>query len=510
MWRGKWGVVGAVAGMVLALSALAIQREGPTFQYAGTRLRVDLTQPDAVVRTQSLARLPRDMLQVPLLHDLLSEDWAFYYQQHEDRLALGGFIKRIAYERKLDWSESLLLSALNEPAEVAFWRDGKGALRHYALMLRRNFVSRLMQQMAALGLQDVQLQRVLDMETGNGVAPVYALKLHPRRILLLISQGDRLVLLSDPGLLLDSNQRVVATSQAALLSWLHDDNSLSKKFSLVDAGRSTHTLAIGASALSLGYADLMSGFKGLRFDFGGGWSTAAWLDGGGGRLGDAALWQVAPVNPAACLVLPVEWRTVKRVVNEAEKKPPSAHALLALDGPALACWYADSKLYSPVFMARLAQALPNRAKALSDLADWALKGEGSVQGGQAANVSVWRGKQQAALAVSGQWVAFSPDGALVDKVLDTVAHTLPSVADQADTSNRTLAVLTPQSLSGMAEREMLQALNGEGSLLTVAQSQLPTRLRTLNRYPPYLLELQGNGRSGWQSVGWLSKEAAKP
>ena len=67
-----------------------------------SRLMVDLAAPDAVIASASLSKLPRDLLKVPVLRDVLTEDLVFYYEQHEDRLGLAGAVKRIAWEHNLD------------------------------------------------------------------------------------------------------------------------------------------------------------------------------------------------------------------------------------------------------------------------------------------------------------------------------------------------------------------------------------------------------------------------
>lgn len=506
---------GVVLGLlVVTIASAATYRHGSNWQefhFVGTRLMADLNQPDALIRTSSLSKLPHDVLKVPLVRDVLTEDLAFYYEQHEDRMGVGGAIKRIAYERNLDWTDKLLVSALNEPAEVAWWRDGKGALRHYALVLRRNMLTKVLQQAANIAMNDTQLKRAGELDTGKGKATILALEVNPRRTFLLISLGDRLVVLSDAGLLFDAKGQIVPASRVAVSAWLNEDGVLAKQFALENTPRSQHTLVVGAPTLTLGYTAFLSEFKGLRFDFGGNWSTSAWINGlPTAGLGDAELWHAAPANPSACVMLPVDWRAAKRVVTEAEKKPTQSDALLSLDGNALACWYNESNLYSPVFIARLAKQLPDRAAALQALADWAMTADGVLDKTRLGDASIWRGaKGKAAFGTTGQYVAFSPDGALVDKTLDTLAHTYPAIADQTPTSNATLAVMTPRPLSAMAEREMLQAIRYDSNFLTAAQTHLPARIQALAAYPAYRLELNSTGKNGWQSVVWRSAEAGK-
>ena len=117
------------------------------------------------------------------------------------------------------------------------------------------------------------------------------------------------------------------------------------------------------------------------------------------------------------------------------------------------------------------------------------------------------------MGARGAYVVFSPDGALVDLVLDTLARTHPSVADQMPTSNATLLQLTPRPLAAMAEKEAFAALSGPGdaNLRAAAQTHLPARMKALAGYPAYRLELTNKGKiaSGWQRVEWRTAEEGK-
>jgi uncharacterized protein YfaA (DUF2138 family) len=534
--RRIW-IIGVLAAVTAAAGTAAYQRGAhwKEFRYTGTRLMANLDRPDALIRTTSLSRLPRDLLKVPMAKDVLTEDMVFYYEQNEDRLGLKGAIKRIAYEHKLDWTDRILATALDEPAEVALWRDGKGALRHFAMVMQRNTLSKVLQEAATVALKDQQLSVAGEIDAGGDKIKVYALTINPRRTLLLISKGSCIVVLSDPGLLFDKGNKVVPEAQAAVAEWIEKEGALAKRFALgqpqetAESKQPVHTLAIGAPTLALGYGSFLPGFKGLRFDFGGTWSTSAWIDQKTlprTGLGDAAVWRAAPANPSACVALPVDWSTARTVIAEADNKPdmPSAAALASLDGTALACWYGESQLYSPVFIARFSKSTGDRNAALKTLAVWAIarpqaeagdKSEAKKSGGAR---MIWRAEKSEtqptpALAARGDYVAFSPDGALVDLVLDTLAHKNPSVADQMPTSNATLGIVTPRRLSAMAEREALAALSGSGdaNLRAAAQTHLPARMKALAAYPPYRLELASKDglQDGWQRVEWRTPKEGK-
>ncbi|MCH8622397.1 DUF2138 family protein [Undibacterium sp. TS12] len=526
--RRLWIVTGTVVTVAAAAVAYQVSKHWKDYHFVGTRLKVDMSKPDALIRTSSLSKLPRDLLRVPIARDVLTEDLAFYYEQNEDRMGLNGAIRRIAYEHDLDWQDKLYASIFNEAAEVAFWRDGKGALRHYAVVMKHGVFNKALQEAAKVALKDGQLKKAGEISTGKGTAEVLALEINPRRTLLLISQGDHVVVLSDPGLLLDDSSSIVKEARSAVANWLEHDGALSLQFDLdniaaapaAPADTAKHTLAIGAPTMALGYGAFMSGFKGMRFDFGGNWSTAVWLDAKkqtNAQLLDPSLWTAAPSNPSACVSLPVDWAMVNKVLTEASAKPKLPdQGLATLSGPGLACWYKESNLYSPVFIAKLPLKTANREATLQAMASWAIaSGEQAAPGKGATKAKpeqkLWRNeKSRATLAASGDFVVFSPDGGLVEKVVDTIARSNPSVADQNGNTSNTLGLITPKPLSEMAQREVYAALAGadDANYLAAAQKHLPARMKALATYPAIRLELsntQANGKA-WQQVDWVSKE----
>lgn len=566
--RRKKVVVGVLATvLVCAAAAWVVQRMAnrKPLNFNGTRLVVDLAQPDALIRSQALSALPRDVLKVPMARAVLTEELAFYYDQHEDRLGLSGAIKRIAYEHELEWSDKILETVFNEPAELAFWRDGKGALRHYALVMRRNALAKVLQQAALVAASDSQLKVAGEIGSFGHKASVLALEINPRRTLLLITRGDSMVVLSDPGLLFDSDNKAVSASAAAVSEWLENEGALSRQFRL-DAGslssspagknRPGHTLAIGSTSLTLGYGALLPGIKGLRFDYhgtsNGSWSSAVWLDGtrlAATGLGDAAVWRAAPAAPGACLLLPVDWRAAQKIVLDADKQPllpasDSLASLAGLDGAALACWYRESTLYTPVFISRLRKPVANRRATLELLATWAVKNGGTAEAGGLAHDSAHGSTQNAAqssapspakanaasanagkaasnggpddyllwqassngatLAAQGEYLVFSPDRNLVKRTLETIARRRASIADQMSTSDATMGVLMPRPLAAMFEHEMMAALTqvGNEDLMAAAKRHLPPKMQALAAFAPLQLQVQGAGRNDWQPLEW--------
>jgi uncharacterized protein YfaA (DUF2138 family) len=137
---------------------------------------IDLANPDVLIKTNSLAKLPRDLLQIPLLRDVLTEDFVFYYEQNARRLSLGGTLRRIAYEHNLDLGDWIIRSVIDEPAEIAIWKDPKGRLKYYLIAMKRNNLAKLLEMAAKVALKDSQLKKAGGDLTvqGEGV-PAYSL-----------------------------------------------------------------------------------------------------------------------------------------------------------------------------------------------------------------------------------------------------------------------------------------------------------------------------------------------
>ena len=120
-------------------------------------LQLDLSRPDALIESTSLAQLPRDLLKVPMLQDVLSEDFVFYYQVNADRLGLLGSLRRIVYEHDLELRDSLIQELLDQPAQIALWRGRDGKLAHALLRLKRGALAQTLQPLAQVAASDKHL-----------------------------------------------------------------------------------------------------------------------------------------------------------------------------------------------------------------------------------------------------------------------------------------------------------------------------------------------------------------
>lgn len=506
-------IVALVVVLVSTIIALGVIKKSsrPAYSYPPSNLMVDLRHPDGYIQTQSLSELPKDLLTIPIARDVLTQDLAFYYTNHEDRMGLKGTLKRIAYEKDLQWSDTLVQSLLDEPAQMAFWRDGKGALRHYALILNRTFVTKFMEQLASIALNDTQLTHAGDIETLEGKLPLYALEITPRRTFLFLSHGDKLIVFSDPDLVFGRKNTLDPTITEAINGWLKND-TLSQEFDAPPLTAAKHTLIVRSSALALGYSPFIPHLKGVRLDYQGSqWSTSLWMNPTPlheASLSDPQLWNAAPANPTMCVMLPVDWNHVRFLLAQGKQTTKGIDAS-GLDSPALACWYPQSSLYTPLFITRSASTSQSSITALARfaIADkklLTLPSKGLMIGGKT---------NPSTLGVMGDYLIFSPDRELVTKTFDTIEHRFPNVTDQVKASESTLMVINPKPLSQMVQRAIMSAVDGSGdsNLLTATQQLLPPKMEALGHYPSYRLERAKHSRreKNWTPLEWNAGEPSQ-
>src|SRR5689334_13096020 len=138
----KAGLAAAVI-LVLVGGVLAARRGGAVVLDVPA-ITLDLARPDALIETASLADLPRDLLAVPMLRDVLTEDVVSYYEQTEGRLSLAGTLRRLAYEHDLDLGDRVIRTILDQPAEIALWKSDDGRLGYALVAVERTGLTRLL------------------------------------------------------------------------------------------------------------------------------------------------------------------------------------------------------------------------------------------------------------------------------------------------------------------------------------------------------------------------------
>ena len=544
--RKTW-VVAAVAGLLL-LSAAGLGvlrlRGGAGFGGAINALGVDLAQPDAYIYTPALSRLPRDLVKAPIARDLLTEDFVFYYEEHEDRLGLRGTLKRIAFEHRTTLTDQLIELALDEPAEVALWADAKGAPRHWLIAMTRGVLARALQELAPLAAQDRQLSAIGELRLNGAAVTVYALTLSPRRTLAIASQGERVLVLSDPGLLFDAQRQADEASRGVVANLLSGEaraHSVYRRgFGLGEPGAG-HTLVADARLLSFGYQHFFPALRALRFELGAdGASLATQLRVQGAAalpvaVAERALWQALPFNPAACALLPADWARAKAVLAPAagaSQVPALEQAAWTafadeLEGPAAVCWYARSQLHTPIFVARTRSDGPAPAVALETLSRWLWPAQAAAAEAAPARegarqwpyevVAPWgpqRGAEparyRATIARQGRWVTFSPDDTLVAQALDAQARRYPGVSEGWPEGPATLAVLAPPQIADLARREAFAVLEpGQELFRQAAERRLVPRLDALRKLAGVRAVASGTPDSqGWVGIEWQALPVA--
>ena len=538
--RKKTWIIGGITATAVAAGVVGAYTLG-WGRFSGTinALEVNLARPDAYIATPALSKLPRDLIKAPVARDVLTEDFAFYYEEHEDRLGLKGALKRIAYEHDTTLADKLLEVVLDEPAEVAMWTDAKGAPRYWLIAMTRGTLAKSLQGIATLAAKDRQLSVIEEVRFNGASATVYALTLSPRRTLAVVSQGNRVVVLSNPGLLFDTEHHADTASRDVIAELLSGDAKAQSVYrrglGLGDPGTG-HTLVADARMLSFGYQHFFPGLKAMRFDLAaGGTSLRTQLRVEGPSAlpaapADRAVWQALPMNPAACTLLPADWNKLKLVLGDAAgvpgtKEQTAAWTTLAdqLEGPAAVCWYAKSQLHTPVFVALTKANAADPTASLDILSSWLLKGDpkdtASTRQPDRKGAARWqrevtapwgphgKGEQttyKPTLARQGRWIVFSPDDALVDLALDAQARRYPSVADALPAQTATLAVLAPKQIADLAQREAFEVLPPEQELFRqAAKTHLVPRLDALRKLPTARAVATGKPDSlGWVAVEW--------
>lgn len=528
---------------------------------------VDLDRPDALVSSAHVARLPADLLKIPVLHDTLSEEFVFYYEQNDTRLSAEGAVRRIAFEHDLRLSDKLLANLLDEPGDLALWRGPDGKLRYWVLTIRRNALGGVLDTLAKVGLSDSQLRIAGELDVDGAKVTLYALHLEKQRTLLFAAAQGRMIVVSDAGMVfterkegdasasddtgepkmaapatLEGFSKDKAAKLAVMLSEKSPNRPTFARFKLDDKPVAGHRVAVSTHFLSFGYQAFFPEVEALRFDYDGqAWSSQVLADGRALNADRSALWQALPGQPAACVVLPLDWKTVAPLAHESVSSKIDVDAVLdSLDGPLGVCWYAKSRLATPLFVAHFKSESAARkvAPALRGIFEAVIGtrefnhagGRFPVETRKKGEATLYRrtvsspfgtdrptsdklGDQLSAeryfpvtLALTGKWAAFSPDARLADDAVAVAAKRYPSAADGLTGAPRTLIRLTPAKLAQMGRAEVLAVLpkDEEPIFNGVAQAQLLPRLAALGRFDPIVAELAPSVSNAltWHPLTW--------
>ncbi|VVM49972.1 hypothetical protein PS858_04837 [Pseudomonas fluorescens] len=536
-----------VAGVAAGLGWFMHKPKAPPAELASDKL--GMSRPDGLLETHSLSQLPKDLLAVPFLKETLTEDFVFYYEAHADRLGLIGSLRRIIYEHDLKLQDSLIEQLFDQPADVALWRGADGRLKDFLLVMDRGGLAKVLEPLAKVALDDSQLTQLGDLKVAGDTVPLYQLTYNNSKALLFASHGDKLVVLSNPSKLYDNSNGPIdelgMVSTQSLEALLGGQKLFPEAFGLpLRAPEVKQRLSVNSSVLAMGYQRFIPNFAGLRFDMDDkGWHSFLAMD----ELENQPdfdfkpIWQAMPMGASACVALPLAAEQQKPLLVKLGAEETVAQALTEhMAGAAGLCWYADSRLYTPLLVASLndddsakldgdlgslfgsmvgayegnveEHAFPVVEKQEGENHQWQRQVSsnfGPYKAKDAENPDAITGKafMKVSLARHGSTLLFSLDDKLVDKALGTLDKRFPPMADVVPKDLLMPVYFGPDSMAQLMQQETLDSLpqDMEPVFYNAAQTYLIPKLRKLGGYGKYALTLpEGSEPDGhWQ---WLPLE----
>ncbi|HEF4761052.1 TPA: DUF2138 domain-containing protein [Pseudomonas putida] len=537
-----------VAGVAGGMGWWLHKSKAPAPQLAAEKL--GMSRPDGLLETRSLSQLPKDLLAVPFLKQTLTEDFVFYYETHADRLGLIGSLRRIIYEHDLKLQDTLIEQLFDQPADVALWRGADGRLKDFLLVMDRGGLAKVLEPLAKVALDDSQLSKIADVKVGADDVALYQLTFNASKALVFASHGDKLVVLSNPTKLYDPQSGVTAESGSvstqAIAALLGGEKLFPEAFGLEPrAPEVKQRLSVNASVLAMGYQRFIPNFAGLRLDMDDkGWHSFLAMD----ELENQPdfdfkpVWQAMPMGASACVALPLAAEQQKPLLVKLGAEEKVAQALTEhMAGAAGLCWYADSRLYTPLLVASLndkdsarldgdlgklfgsmvgayesnvdEHAFPVIEKQEGQSHQWQRQVSsnfGPYAAKEAENPDAITGKafMRVSLARHGSTLLFSLDDKLVDKALGTLDKRFPPMADVVPKDVLMPVYFGPDAMAQLMQRETLDSLpqDMEPVFYNAAQTFLIPKLRTLGGYGKYALTLpegsEPNGHWQWLPLEW--------
>ncbi|MFL6610870.1 MAG: DUF2138 domain-containing protein [Pseudomonas sp.] len=536
-----------VAGAAGGLGWFMNKPKAPPMELALEKLGV--SRPDGLIEAHSLSQLPKDLLAVPFLKATLTEDFVFYYEAHADRLGLIGSLRRIIYEHDLKLQDSLIEQLFDQPADVALWRGADGRLKDFLLVMDRGGLAKVLEPLAKVALDDTQLSKLGDLKVSGDEVALYQLSYNASKSLVFASHGDKLVVLSNPTKLYDKGNgptdEAGMVSTQALEALLAGDKLFPEAFGLpAKAPEVKQRISVNASVLAMGYQRFIPNFAGLRFDMDDkGWHSFLAMD----ELENQPdfdfkpIWQAMPMGASACVALPLAAEQQKPLLVKLGAEEKAAQAMVDhVAGAAGLCWYADSRLYTPLLVASLNEddgkldadlgnlfgsmvgayennvaehAFPVVEKQEGSTHQWQRQvssnfGPYSAKDAQQPEAITGKAFMRVSLARHGSTLLFSLDDKLVDKALGTLDKRFPPMADVVPKDLLMPIYFGPDSMAQLMQRETLDSLpqDMEPVFYNAAQTYLIPKLRTLGGYGKYALTLpagsEPDGHWQWLPLEW--------
>ncbi|WP_162845159.1 DUF2138 family protein [Hydromonas duriensis] len=351
-----------------------------TSSISGQDALVELSSPDAWIHSQNLSQLPRDLLTVPLIKDVLTEDFLYFYDTDEDWLSLKGSIRRISFEHELNWQDNLVQSIAQSPADIYLWRDSSSALRYWAIAFERKGLTAVAQQLAQIKLNaDKQLSQIGSVKVDGDEVPVLQMKLSPRRNMVLAVHGERLALVSDAAMLNDGRGKLSDAAGQLLEKMLDDDvderQKIAKDLLSPNEEKVAQSIALSQRFFAQGYGALMPHVRGLRFYYdGSAWHSQVHLA-EGTSAPNIQIWQHIPSNAAWCVSTTIDWSQVQKNLDAADTLNEKPDLSKVFNPTGAACWYEgeSNSVTKPLLIGQLNEASDKNtdiAKTMSDLFNW--------------------------------------------------------------------------------------------------------------------------------------------
>ncbi len=513
---------------------------------------IPLTAPDALISTKSFSDLPRDIISVPVLKDLLTEDFVFYYQGvDEDVLSLKGALLRIAYEYQQTVLDHIIKYIFDSPAEVALWKTSDGKLKDFVIAMESSGLKMFLESVAKVALADSQFGFELKAKiNGKDEVDVYHLNAG-RKIYYIANLKGKVYLFTNLERTLLGNEADPSGLEkvktffglSELKGGYLGQYGLSR-----DAEK--HNLLVSFKYLTGGYQKFFSSMKALRFMMTGGrWethilngnpmTTAASSDLAQIRAATtpSEYWKAIPKNASLCATVPLDQSSIIEWAKTSLGSIPRVVDLIKrLSMSTAVCWLATSKPYTPVFLVRA--QLTNGDKVLlkqifgylvdpkinDKLAEAdKLRLQKIVEVSKADNYSLTREvlsrygivKKGAGgsnyflvkLAAKDSLLVFSPDAAAVDQVLATVAKKYPALAEVlGPISKEAPFYVSPEKLSQVVIAAVQDTLPASQEVVfrNAVTKYLFPNLKKMSKQPSFTLNypLQSAEKSVWSKIFW--------
>ncbi|MBF0157696.1 MAG: DUF2138 family protein [Magnetococcales bacterium] len=561
-----------IAALVLAVAWIALSwRPGLPPTPPPVPLPQDrLFHPDVVIQSRALSQLPRDLLAIPLLGDLLTEEFVFYYERNESRLTLEGAFRRLAYERHLGVGDEIIAHVLDTPAEVALWKNRDGKLKDYLLLLPKKGLLRFVEALSWLAEGDSQLSRQGKLKLPNGDdLSLWRIRHTPRSSLYLAVSGEYLAVFTDPALFDPRGGTRLAAIGQFFASAGAGSLGVSMRLPPL-SGR--HRLAARASFLSFGYQHFFPSLETFRIDFQPetGWDTAVLANAVTPLPGD--LWERLPAAPALCVALPVDKDRLLGYLRKLRDDPLLPGLVENLRPPAALCWYGDSRLHTPIAVLPLSKRRVASAPVLwrpflgslfaqnigtRESPDYVPEDDDpslpSAGGGEESSADrsrnplpvtedscsggwVWRRQVSSphapmdarssphaeamrsrryftvVFALCQETLILTPDATLADRTLGVLRGSYPALADTLKGGGREVSLtVVPHSLAELLRKSLVDSLP--------AASEPVFRASVEKRFLPLLEKIAGlpardletpRQAGGWEPLSWRARPVARP